>query len=199
MPDPLRPLRSAARKLRRLVYHRDEFVICGAEIGELCLPEEPTEFRVEIVAPPQFCDLIEWSPHLTSEDVDDLRRRDSAAVVIRDADRVIALNFFVRGPGAAWVDEFDHDVPLRAGEHYSCRTFVDPDHRGRSLYDHMLACYIEGLDRHERVWGLVMTRNRPSLQMLHRLGWVGTGRWIATTRMGRLTTERFDHAPRPLA
>lgn len=192
------PLRSALRRLRRFVRHRDEFVVCGAAVEEHRVLEALSDLFCEAMPPERFEELTSVSPHITRHDVDDFRRRQTSAVVMRDGGRVVAVNFFVRGPGSVWVEEFAHEVPLCDGDHYSCRTYVDPGYRGRALYDQMIAFYLRDLHATDRIWGLVMTRNEPSLRMLHRVGWTDWGRWIATTKFGRVSTKRIDHEPRPL-
>jgi len=193
-----RRARSAVRLARRFVHHRDDLVECGAPVAEHRRPAHGLDLPIEAVPPGSFASLVPCSPHLSGTDVERFVSVGAVALVVRDGDHVAAMNFFVPGPGHAWVDELDASVPVAEGEHFSCRTFVDPAYRGRAMFEHLVWVYASGLGPEERIWGLVMARNAASLRSLGRNGWVATARWTATTRLGRVAAKRRAHEPAPL-
>lgn len=193
-----RKIRSLFRRLRRWFHHRDEFVICGASVRDHTEMTIEADVRFELVSAAELTRFRGLSPFLSDADIDDFRSRDCVAVVANANSRPVAVNVFVRGPGTAWVSEFGGEVPVESGEHFSCRTFVDPSYRGRGLSAQMKTFYRQGLPADDRLWALIMARNRSSLRGVGRCGWVSVGRWTATTVLGRIRTEREDHEPLPL-
>lgn len=183
---------------RKLIHRRADFIECGAAAGDHREPVKPFDLAFEVVGVDGYADLLAASPHLSQADIDYLSTVDSKVVVVRDDEKVAAMNWFVRGPALLWITELRRAVTLSGGEHYSCRTFVDPDYRGRALAEHMICGYARGLGRDDRIWGLVMTRNQPSLRFLSRIGWQATGSWTAQVQFGRFSAHHEVHQPRPL-
>ncbi len=183
---------------RKLIFRRADFIECGAAARDHREPTTPTTLAFDVVGPDGYDAMLTASPHLAQKDIDHFRTADTRLMVVLDDTAVAAMNWFVRGPGDVWISELRRSVPLAAGEHYSCRTYVDDAYRGRALAELMIYRYSETLEPSERIWGIVMTRNKPSLRFLARLGWQATGTWTAVVRFGRFTARHQEHLPRML-
>ena len=184
---------------RRFVCHRVDFVICGAAVKDHTPPAKPFALLIEVTPMDDAAELVAWSPYLSQRDVDDFRARGGAyTATIRDGHQLAAMNVFVRGPSTVRVEELRGVIPVEAGGHFSCRTYVDPQFRGQALFEQMIWAYAQTLDGDDRIWGLVLEQNQPSLRSLARNGWQDFGRWTATTRLGRHAMRRVNYDPRPI-
>lgn len=184
---------------KRFIFHRVDFVVCGAMVKDHTPPARPPALSIEVAPMDDAAELVAWSPYLSQRDVDEFRAQGGAyAATVRDGNQLAAMNVFVRGPSTVRVEELRGVIPVEAGGHFSCRTYVDPQFRGQALFEQMIWAYAQTLDGDDRIWGLVLEQNRPSLRSLARNGWQDMGRWSATTRVGRRTVRRVDHEPRPI-
>ena len=149
-------------------------------------PSLPLDLEVEFVGPEGFDRLLGTSPYLTAEDIEHFAQQRSTCIVVRDGDRVAATSWMTAGD--VFVHELQRVVVVPVTEHFSCRSYVDPDYRGRALLGHMIHSYSERLDPDDVVWGLVYGWNTASVLSLERIGWRCTGeywtRWILGTKRG---------------
>ena len=86
--------------------------------------------------------------------------------------------------GTVHVSELQRNVHLQPGQHYSCRTYVDPEYRGRALLQHMLVDYARASPSDDTFVGFVYPWNAASLVSLERIGWRRTGEAWTTHILG---------------
>ena len=137
------------------------------------------------------------NPYMPREDFDEVRRLPGArCVLVRQSGTVIASNWYLRGDVP--VTELDTTLALPDGWHYSCRTFVDPDHRGRHLMGHMMTAYVTATPESRMLCGLVYDWNEASIRGLRNLGWTRVGTMTTAQILGftrRRTTASFGQTP----
>lgn len=178
---------------RRFVYRKAEFVRCGARAADHVPPSRPLELSLEIVGAEAFDRILGSSPHLSASDVDRFRQHPSACIVVWDGDHIASSSWMTSGE--VLVDELHRSVAVGPGEHFSCRSWVDPDYRGASLFGHMVAAYAASVPPDDLVWGLVLRRNVASLLTLQRLGWRGFGEDWTRFIGGRPVAGARQHPP----
>ncbi|HEX2577261.1 MAG TPA: hypothetical protein VHK88_12985 [Aquihabitans sp.] len=183
---------------RKLVHRRATFLRAEARAADHVAPSHPIPagLRLEVLGPGTFDDVLGSSPHLTATDLERFRARPSWCIVVRDGERIAASSWMTSG--AVEVDELARTLPIGAGEHYSCRTWVDPEHRGSALFGHMIAGYAASVPPGDVLWGILLERNVASLASLQRIGWRATGWYRTRWVLGVPRRTEGRHEPRPL-
>jgi hypothetical protein len=190
------PAEAARLVFRKAVYRKNSFLRVRARAGDTIAPDRPLPFRLEIVGEDGFERVLGSNPHLTRADIDRFRARPSRCITIWDGDRLASSSWMTLE--SAWVEEFDREVTLAPGEHYSCRSWVDPAYRGHSLLGHMLSGYAASIPADDQVWGLILARNVASLLAVKRIGWRTDGMEWTSFVGGIPIRGSTHHEPRPI-
>ena len=111
----------------------------------------------------------------------------SHCVLVSEDGVVVASNWYLRG--TIHVTELDRAIDLPEGTHYSCRTFVHPDQRGKKLMAHMANYYLETASDCLEICGLIFDSNTASVAGVTKAGW---------ERRGSLRALRVLHIRRPV-
>lgn len=112
----------------------------------------------------------------------------STCVVILHDGEVVASNWFLTG--RVWIEELGITVDLPPGVHYSCRTYVHPDHRGRHLSGATKSAYLDATPSCRTLCALIYDWNQASVRGVTHLGWERSGtvwarRVLGVRRHGR--------------
>jgi GNAT superfamily N-acetyltransferase len=174
------------RAYRKAIFRQHLLARYEVRAGESQAPPLRFELEVEFVGSDGFGSVLGTNPYLTTEDVEQFQRQRSTCIIVRDGDRVAATSWMTSGD--VLVHELQRVVMVPPTEHFSCRSFVHPDYRGRALLGHMIHAYSARLDPAHLVWGLVYGWNTASVRSLERIGWQCTGeywtRWILGMKRG---------------
>jgi len=162
------------RGFRKLIYRRTVMARYEVKAGESRAPGEACPYEVRVLDDHEL-DLVAGSnPHLSREDLEDLRQQTSSCLVVLDGDRVAASSWLTHG--RVRVHELERVVHVPPGEHFSCRSYVDPEYRGRSLHRHMLHAKALQVPPEHTLWCLVYDWNVASIRSLEAAGWRRSGR-----------------------
>lgn len=167
------PLDAAKVVLKKFVYRKVALDRLGMRAGDTVVPERPCAFPIELWGPDRYGSVIDHHPYLSEEDLADFRRQESICIVVLDGERIAANSWMTKGE--VYVHELQRPLHVGPSEHFSCRSYVDPDYRGHALFGHMVAAYSHSVPPDDEVWGLVYAWNTASLLTLERLGWRTTG------------------------
>ncbi|MBN1461423.1 MAG: GNAT family N-acetyltransferase [Armatimonadetes bacterium] len=189
---PLGALRLAFRKLvyRKVSIRRYEVTAANSRA-----PHRPLSLRIAFLDSPGFDSVLETNPYLSSADVERFRQQNSVCIVLWDGDRIIASSWMTNG--RIYVSELHRYIHIPPDEHFSCRTYVRDDYRGRSLADHMIHAYSQRVQPSHCIWGLVYGWNVASIRLVEKLGWRHTGDYWTRFIVGRKLPGERRFAPRP--
>ena len=189
------PRDAATMVWRKFVHRRVEMGRYGVPTAESDGPVEPCELTLEVWGPDRFDEIVGTNPHLDADDVRDFRAQRSQVIVVLDGDRVAASSWMTGG--RVFVHELQRHLEVPEGEHFSCRTYVDPDYRGLSLMRHMIHTYSQRQPTGDEVWGLVYDWNVASVHSLERIGWRRSGDYWTTWWFGRQQGGERRYPARP--
>ncbi|MCZ7628810.1 MAG: hypothetical protein M5U19_06995 [Microthrixaceae bacterium] len=85
-------------------------------------------------------------------------------------------------------------IQVPDNQHFSCRSFVDPDYRGMALMGHMVHHYSGSVHPDDLVWGLIFHWNVASVRTFERIGWRHLGDYWTIFLFG-LRIHRERHFP----
>ena len=188
------PREVARLAFRKLIYRKVEMLRFEVRAADHALPAG-TDLRVELLGPDRFDEILGTNPYLEAADLVDFRRQRSTCIVAYDGDRIAASTWMTSG--SVHVHELHRHLDVPSTEHFSCRSYVAPGHRGRKLLDELLSSYACHQDPADTIWGLVYRWNVASYRSLERVGWRETG--CAWTRfiLGRRVSGERRYPPRP--
>lgn len=158
-------------------------------------PPRPCPFEIEFWGPDRYDAVLGTSPYLTDEDLESFRRQHSTCIVVLDSDQIVASSWMTNGQ--VFVHELQRTVEVPASEHFSCRSYVDDDHRGMSLLSHMIHAYSVVQPPGDEVWGLVYDWNLSSVRSLERIGWRRAGDYWTSWWFDRPFPGERRYPPRP--
>lgn len=187
------PTGAARLAWRKAVHRRVGMGRYGVPTGDSRTPDRPCEFAVEIWGPERFDEVGGTNPYLHDDDLDLFRSQRSTVIVTLDGDRMAASTWMTGG--RVWVSELDRHLDVPASEHFSCRSYVDPDYRGHSLMSHMIHAYSREQPPGDEVWGLVYDWNIASIRSLERIGWRRSGDYWTQVTLGRRTFGERRYLP----
>jgi hypothetical protein len=179
---------------RKLIYRRTSLQRFEVRAGNSVAPRSAAGIRFDVLNGDAIQEIFGTNPHLADEDVDRFRLGDATCIVAREGSELAASTWMIRG--AVYISELQRNVSLARGEHYSCRSYVDPRFRGRALLANMIHTYCTTLPADDVVWGLVYEWNTASIASLRSIGWQRTGDLWTTNVLGfRLAGGRTPAAP----
>jgi GNAT superfamily N-acetyltransferase len=188
------PLRELGRLAwRKAVYRRVQLGRYGVQAGSSVAPGSGAGFTIELWGPDRFDEILPTNPHMNPVDVDDFRRQDTTCIVALDGERIAASTWMTRGQ--VLVHELHRVLDVPSDEHFSCRSYVDPDYRGRGLLTHLIHAYSAAVPPTDEVWGLVYDWNAASIRSLENLGWRRSGDYWTTFLFGRKYFGERRYAP----
>jgi len=186
----------AARLVWRKAVHRTVHMgRFGTPTSASTPPERPCELTIEVWGPDRFDDVLPNNPHLTVDDIEHFRRQQSRVIVITDGDRIPASSWMTNG--SVYVHELQRHLEVPRTEHFSCRSYVDPDYAGRSLMSHMIHHYSTLQPDGDETWGLVYDWNVASVRSLERIGWRRSGDYWTSYWFGRKSGGERRYPPKP--
>lgn len=201
--DRLGALRSggvadAARLVyRKAIYRKIVMGRQGALVKEHIAPARPLEphLRLEVVGADRFGEVVGTNPHLSEGDVARFTANPSSCILIWDGDTLASSSWMTRGE--VYVHELQRTLFVPEGEHFSCRSWVDVEYRGLSLFSHMIWGYAQLQPPDDDIWGLVYPRNVASIASLARVGWQISGHYWTRYLFGIKTVGEERFPPRP--
>lgn len=168
---------------RKAVHRRVTMGRYGAAAGAHVAPERPLALTIDLLGPARFHEVAGTNPYLAESDLERFAQGRATCIVAWAGARVAASSWMLGGP--VFVSELQRVVQVPSAEHYSCRSFVDPEHRGRALLAHMIYAYARSVPAGDEVWGYVYDWNVASLASLRSIGWQETGRSSTRFVLGR--------------
>jgi len=193
------PRQAATLVFRKAVYRKVEMGRWGAKAGDHVAPSRTVDLRTELLGPDAYDAVADTNPHLSDVDLDHFHRQDTICITVYDGERIASSSWMTRGE--VWHHELQRHIAVPDDEHFSCRSYVDPDYRGRSLFSHMVYSYARSVPADDLIWGLVYEWNLASVLSLERIGWRHSGVESSTYLFGRQrahsarTPERPPHQP----
>lgn len=188
--------RHAARLVYRRVVHR-KVVMRRYEMpaGASVAPGRRLELPLEIHGPEVFEEVLAANPHSNPDDLEHFVRQRTSCIVVRDHARIAASSWMTGGE--VHVHELGRTVPVADDEHFSCRSYVDPDYRGLNLLSHMIHAYASSVPADDVIWGLLYGWNVHSIRSVERVGRRHTGDYRTDFVMGARLARDIRFAPRP--
>lgn len=184
-----RPSEAAALVARKFIYRKAVLGRYGVRAGDSMPPDQPLALAVELWGPDRFDEVLPTNPNLNAEDVEHFRRQNSVCIVVLDRSRIASSSWMTWGD--VFVHELERTLHVPVGEHFSCRSYVDPDYRGQSLFSHMIHAYSMSVPLDDEVWGLVFDWNVASVRSLENIGWRLSGEyWTRFVLTRRFPGER---------
>ncbi len=93
--------------------------------------------------------------------------------------------------GDVYVSDLHRSIKVPPNEHFSCRTYVHENYRGRDLMSHMLSAYSRQIPPNDIIWGPILRRNTASIRSVEKIGWRHTGdNWTRFVLGHKLPGER---------
>ena len=180
-------LREGARlAYRKVIYRRTSLQRFEVRAGDSVEPRPATGIGFDLLDGDAVQEVLGTNPYLVHQDVDRFRLGDATCIVAREGSELAASTWMIRR--AVHISELQRSVPIPPGEHYSCRSYVDPRFRGRALLANMIHTYCTTLPPEDIVWGLVYEWNHASIASIRSIGWQRTGDMWTTNFLG------FRHA-----
>lgn len=175
MSTRLDQLRSSSPKealrlvYRKAIYRKVVMNRLGAAAGSHVPPKRAVAYRTELLGPDRSDVILETNPHLAQSDLDHFRRQRSTCIAVYDGDRIASSSWMTSG--SVYHHELQRHLDVPHDQHFSCRSYVDPDYRGQSLFSHMVYTYSQSVPADQLIWGLVYAWNAASLRSLESVGW----------------------------
>jgi len=189
------PAEAARLIFRKAVYRKVEMGRFQVAARDSVPPQKPLDLKLEFWGPDRFRTAAGTNPYLTDEDLAHLSAQNSTCTVVLDGARIVASNW--KTNGQVHIHELQRTVLVPKVEHYSCRTYVHPDYRGRALQQQMHHRYAEACSPDDLIWGLIYQDNLASIRSVERLGWRQTGQYWSRYLLGKQFSGEEHFAPRP--
>ncbi|WP_157789611.1 hypothetical protein [Candidatus Microthrix parvicella] len=167
---------------RKAVYRKVVMRRLGASAGSHVPPRRRVDYRTELLGPDRFDLILATNPHLERSDLDHFHRQRSTCIAVYDGDRIASSSWMTAG--SVYHHELQRQIEVPHDQHFSCRSYVDPDYRGQSLFAHMVYTYAQRVPAAQLVWGLVYAWNKASLKSLESVGWEHFGEEWSTYVLG---------------
>lgn len=180
---------------RKAIYRRVQLGQMGVPAGRSVAPPNEHGLQLEFWGPERFDEVLGTTPYLDEADLADFRRQRSTVIVALDGDRIAGSSWMTAG--AVQVHELHRRIEVPLGEHFSCRSFVDPDYGGRALLSHMIHAYSAAQPDDDLVWGLVYAWNIASVKSLVKIGWEYLGDYWTSFVFGRKVPGERHFPARP--
>ncbi|MCO8127438.1 hypothetical protein NHL50_09465 [Acidimicrobiia bacterium EGI L10123] len=180
---------------RKLIFRQIMLDRYETRASESAFPAEADGLDIRVLCKPAYRIVDGMNPHAHDDDLRHFDRQQSSCVVALDGDRIAASTWMTQGE--VFVAELHRTVSVPPTEHFSCRSFVDPAYRGRSLLSRMISVYAETLPGSDVLWGLVYPWNAASIRSLERIGWRCTGEYRTRFVLGRKFSSERHFSPRP--
>ena len=179
---------------RKAVYRRVRMGRYGCFAREATHPRRELELRIETWGPDRYEDVFGTNDSLRDEDMANFRRQNSRCIVVLDGEHIAASSWMTSGD--VYVHELGRSVHVPDDEHFSCRSWVSPLYRGRSLFSHMVAAYMQNVAPSDEVWGFVYYWNIASVRSLADIGWQYSGDYWTSYLFGRQRSGQTRYAAR---
>lgn len=189
------PAEVARLAYRKAVYRRVFMGRLGGRTGDSTEPTTPHGLTIDIWGPDRYPKVLGTNPYLLEVDLERFRTQTSKCIVVLDGDRIVASSWMTSGE--VFVQDLHRSVHVAAGEHFSCRSYVDPAYSGRALMSHMIHAYASSVPADDEVWGLLYPSNAPSIRSCDRLGWEWSGDYWTTFLFGRKIAGERHFEKRP--
>ena len=186
----LAPKEVARLAYRKLVYRKVVLRRLGATAGNHLPPKREVRYRTELLGSDRYDQVFSTNPYLAPSDLDHFHRQRSTCIAVYDGDRVASSSWMTSG--SVYIHELQRYIVVPHGQHFSCRSYVDPEYRGQSLLSHMIYTYSRSLAPDQLIWGVVYGRNIASLSSLEAIGWRHLGREWSTHILGVQRPGRSD-------
>ncbi len=187
--------RDAVRLIfRKAIYRRVSIGRFGTLAGSSEMPEPELAFPIEFWTEEAFGRVLGTNPYLTADDIERFRHQESVCIVVLDGDRIAASSWMTRGE--VFVSELQQVLSLDQSEHFSCRSYVDPDYRGHALLSHMIHAYSIRRRPDDEVWGVQYLWNTAAVRSTERLGWRHSGTFWTLHLFGVKLSHSRRFAPR---
>lgn len=167
---------------RKAIYRKVVMNRLGAVAGSHVPHKRAVDYRTELLGPDRYEVILESNPHLAQSDLDHFNRQHSTCIVVYDGDRIASSSWMTSG--SVYHHELQRHIEVPHDQHFSCRSYVDPDYRGKSLFSHMVYTYATSVPPDQLVWGLVYAWNVASLRSLEAIGWEHFGEEWSTYVLG---------------
>jgi hypothetical protein len=189
------PTDAARLAYRKAIYRKVQLGQMGVPAGRSILPANDHGLTLEFWGPDRFDEILGTTPYLDAADLADFRRQRSTVIVALDGDRIAGSSWMTSGE--VQVHELHRPITVPAGQHFSCRSYVDRDYGGRALLSHMIHAYSAAQDPDDLVWGLVYAWNVASVRSLAKIGWEWFGDYWTSFVLGRKVPGERHFAARP--
>ncbi len=189
----LSPKEAARLAYRKAIYRKVVMRRLGATAGSHVPPKREVRYRTELLGSDRYDQILATNPYLTSSDLGHFRRQRSTCIAVYDGDRIASSSWMTSG--SVYVHELQRHMEVPRSQHFSCRSYVDPQHRGQSLLSHMLYTYAQSLTPDQLIWGVVYSWNTASLSSLEAIGWRDLGKEWSTYVLGVQRPGRSDFSP----
>lgn len=180
---------------RKLVYRKVRMGRYGYVALDAIPPKRPCDLSIEIWGPNRFTEVLGTNDQISRDDIEGFLRARSSCIVALDGPRIAASSWMTSGD--VWVKELSRTVFVPDHEHFSCRSWVSPDYRGRSLLSHMVYCYTQTIPAWDEIWGFIYYWNVASVRSLANIGWQLYGDYWTTHMLGRKYSGEIRFPPRP--
>ena len=178
------PAEVAAIVFRKLVYRTVWMNRYAIRAGDSTPVPGEVDVEIRFLRYPAFRSILGTSPNLSEHDIEVFSSSDSTCIVAYDGERVAASSWMTRG--SVFIQELQREVQAGTDQHYSCRSYVDPDYRGQKLLGRLVHAYATDVAKpDDELWGVVYEWNVASSRSLERVGWRRTGELGTVTVLGQ--------------
>lgn len=177
------PAEAARLVFRKAIYRKVEMRRFDVAARDSLEPQRELDLQIELLGAERFGAVVGTNPYLTDDDLQHFSAQASTCIVVLDDSRIAASSWMTNGH--VYVHELQRAVDVPRAEHYSCRTYVSPDYRGRALMQHMLHWYAKHCSPDDLIWGLVFGDNIASIRSLERIGWRQSGEYWSRYVFGK--------------
>lgn len=186
----LSPKEAARLTYRKAIYRKVVMRRLGATAGSHVPPKREVRYRTELLGSDRYDQILATNPYLAPSDLDHFHRQRSTCIAVYDGDRIVSSSWMTSG--SVYHHELQRHMEVPQGQHFSCRSYVDPEYRGQSLFRHMVYRYARSVPDDQLIWGLVYEWNTASLKSLESVGWKHFGEEWSTYVLGVQRPGRSD-------
>jgi len=189
------PSEMARLIFRKGIYRKVSMGRFGTTADQVIPVPTPCALRIEILGPDRYHEVLGTSPYLSEADISDFDRQESVCIVAYDGSRIAASTWMTRGE--VQIHELHQSLTVSSSEHFSTRSYVDPDYQGQALLSHMVYFYSTTVPSTDEIWGYIFHWNAASIRSFEKLGWKWSGNSWVTFILGRQSngSERFANRP----
>lgn len=180
---------------RKAIYRKVLIGEFGVQAADSVAPAKHHGLMIDFLDRDDWHLALENNPYLNETDLERFRNQSATCIVARDGDRIAASTWMLQGE--TYVGELFRTLTVPDGQHFSCRSYVDPDYRGRALMGHMLHHYSTTIAPSDVMWCLIFQWNHASIQTYERTGWRHRGDHRTTFILGRKFQHERHFPPRP--